>query len=162
MALITNPFQLVDVLIIVTSKSSIMKYLVILTLSVSFIFSSCTKIDSELLDEIQGEWVLDDISGGFTGAGAETSWDFVSIEDNTFELISSSDGVSAKMIIASGKIIVSNSTEDENLYDFNITETTIDDLGLEIDPEKIITIEDGKMNWISPCCDRFNYHFSKD
>ena len=104
---------------------------------------------------------MDEVSGGFSGAGTVASWNRVIIEDDTFELLSVPDGFPGSTKIASGNISTSSLEGIEDVYNFNITETTIDDLGIEIDPEKIVTLEDGKMNWNSPCCDRFNYHFSK-
>ena len=139
-----------------------MKYGIILIFSVTFLFTSCTKNESEMLDQIQGEWILDQISGGFTGAGTETSWNRVLIEDDSFELLSVPDGFPNSTTIASGNITSGSIEGIDEVFYFNLTETTIDDLGIEIDPEKIITVNGIKMDWNSPCCDRFNYHFSKN
>ncbi len=127
-----------------------MKYLMLLITSSILFFSSCTK---ELITGINGTWILESTSGTFSGGGINTAWNEVVIDEDTFDLLDE-EGES----VASGEIDI-ETINNEAYYYFNLTATTIDDLAIELDPEKFVTLSDNKMDWISPCCDRLNYHF---
>jgi len=121
---------------------------------------SCT-VDKELKEQLQGEWLLTNTSGGIAGTGFTAEWNIVKINDGEFELYN--DFTDALVLIASGEIQNKIETTEEEIFEFNVTSNELDEsLPLEQDSEKMIEIDGDKMTWIAPCCDRFSYHLEKN
>jgi hypothetical protein len=136
-----------------------MKGSILMLFAIGLFLTSCNKIEKDFEKQLQGEWELVSTSGGFTGAGISTEWDVVIFEDDTFDLITV-EGTETESY-ASGKITLTGDIMEDDLYNFDFDFVTVDDFGLDVDPEKIIEINQDSMDWISPCCDRINYHFIK-
>ena len=130
-----------------------MKYSIVL-LCLIFSLVSCRN-PGELIDQIQGEWTLTGTSGTVSGGGINTLWNEISIEDNSFDLINVDAITGQSEVIASGEFVDMGA----ELFDVRLSSTTIDDLAIELDPEKMISVTANQMDWASPCCDRINYHF---
>ena len=132
----------------------------LLVFAMIFVFASCSKnqVPSEA---IQGQWQLTETSGGFTGAGFTSQWNILQIDADEFKVFNDfNDDV---QLVATGTVIIkTDSEEEEDLYDFKVVENFADeDLQLQFDPEKTVVVDGSKMEWISPCCDRYNYHFDR-
>lgn len=132
----------------------------ILLFAVIFVFASCNK-NEDPSEVIQGQWQLTETSGGFSGAGFTSQWNILQIDADEFKVFNDfNDDI---QLVATGTVIVkTNSPEEEELYDFKVVENfTDEELPLEFDPEKTVVVDGSKMELISPCCDRYNYHLER-
>lgn len=136
-----------------------MKNTILIFAAVIVFSASCNTLEKDFQEQITGEWELVSTSGGFTGAGIDALWDNLKIEGANFELRKMGD--TDNEIIASGKIEDLNVNTGEEIYEFNFKDSSLENIALESDSEKIIEIDGEALNLFSPCCDRINYHLEK-
>lgn len=121
--------------------------------SISWI--SCEKSAvTEDVSGIKGTWTLVDVTGGITGGGYEAKFDAIRFDETTFDLLKN------KSSIYNGTYILTpnSSTPDT----FKITSaTTLADAFLNIKEKEIELDKSGKLFLNEPCCDLYNYEFSK-
>jgi hypothetical protein len=118
----------------------------------AFYFTSCEKssADTEQNDLI-GRWNLVKITGGITGGGYPAPFDAVEFKSSEFVLSK------AKALILQGSYTL-NSTKDT----LNITSGTSTTVYFPNEPKKSISIEKNeKLILRDPCCDLYEYEFSK-
>ncbi len=116
--------------------------------------------DSEVLNapytDIYGIWEIYDISGGLTGDGYEINFDYLEVKPfGIYGFINEDE------LIEFGKIVPTQDATNETdlLVEFTKDEESGSFFG---DPEKYIQFS-GKdtLHLMSPCCDRYNYHFER-
>jgi photosystem II stability/assembly factor-like uncharacterized protein len=116
-------------------------------------FYSNEIFDDKYLD-LYNTWVLTDISGGFIGSGYEVDYDYLIIDSIGIFKIFSNDSLQIF-----GKISILNQTEDELLISlesvYNTNQVSFSDM------TKYVMLSDDSLILMAPCCDRFDYHFTK-
>jgi hypothetical protein len=112
------------------------------------------EIFNQSLLGIYGQWKLYDISGGIHGGGHDLNFDFLSIKKYGIYAFIRDDN-----ILEFGRINIDNQTQES----LSITLNPHPDSEIFMhDAEKIITLQVNDTLFLdSPCCDRFNYHFSR-
>ncbi|MEE8341591.1 MAG: hypothetical protein V3R52_05800 [Candidatus Neomarinimicrobiota bacterium] len=115
--------------------------------------------NSEILNgqylNIYGKWKLIDVSGGITGDGHELNFDFLILKKyGIYGFVENDD------IIEFGKIFIDEQTNEILLVTL-IPDDNSD--AFMLDPKKYITFNgNDSLTLNSPCCDRYNYHFSRE
>jgi len=129
-----------------------MKNSIILLLILGLVsWISCEKSsDQEASNGLTGTWNLVAITGGIAGNGYQANFDAIHFDQGSFDLLKN------KAKIFSGTYTL-NAAADT----FKITSTAT-----EADPflnikEKKISTDKGNLILSEPCCDLYNYEFSK-
>ena len=104
---------------------------------------------------VYGKWKLIDVSGGITGDGHELNFDYFILKKyGIYGFVENDD------IIEFGKIFIDEQT-NEILMVTLIPDDNSD--AFMLDPKKYITFHgNDNLTLNSPCCDRYNYHFSRE
>jgi len=113
------------------------------------------EIFSEQYSKINGKWALYSVSGGFTGDGHKPNFEYFEVKEfGTYQFIGNDS------TLEYGRIQIEEQTEfglQVKLVSEQSTRSFI------FDPEKAVYfISADSMNLISPCCDRYNYHFVRE
>jgi hypothetical protein len=113
-----------------------------------------TEIFNQTFTEVYGNWKLYEVTGGIHGGGHDLNFDFLSIKKYGIYAFIKDDN-----ILEFGRIHIDDQTNESLSITFNPHPKS------EIfmyDSEKIITLQVNDTLFLdSPCCDRFNYHFSR-
>lgn len=133
------------------------RWLLCLTLAVSMIaFSACDKEeDDSLTDTLSGKWVLESVSGGFSGQGYDPGF-------NTLYFVNASE-----YRLLKGDSVLTNGTyalyekDQEDWIEFNPNPVSSFMLPFE-DPDKKVEADRSHLILSDPCCDQYVYHFNKD
>jgi len=116
---------------------------------------SCEKsADTDDLSGIEGTWNLVAITGGITGGGYQANFDAIRFDKTNFDLLKN------KTSIYNGTYVLTpNSTEPDS---FKITSAvTLADGFLNIKEKKFEKEKSGNLFLSEPCCDLYNYEFTK-
>lgn len=106
---------------------------------------------------INGIWKVIGTSGGFSGSGYTSDFNYLIIKPNGIFGIVRNDSV-----ITSGKIVIKNQSENELFVDLiSDTDPAKPGIGIVQDSEKYIQLHSDTLDLIAPCCDRFNTHFKR-
>ena len=112
----------------------------------------------ENIEDMKGNWTLTGTSGGITGGGYDAPFDNMEIDkDLNFTLFNGT------VKIAEGQIMEKESDQEYIFLEFDGTkETPTLWIDLIDDNEKYLRFEGhDKMDFIAPCCDRFNLNWEK-
>ena len=106
--------------------------------------------------KIYGKWKIYQISGGIHGNGYQPDFDYLEIKEYGIYGFVRND-----TLLEYGKIVptIQTSNELELKVDFEKDKNSD---SFFTDPEKYVVFNGADtLNLISPCCDRFNYHFKR-
>ena len=108
--------------------------------------------DGKYLD-IYNDWILKNISGGFSGNGYDADFDRMKIDSIGIFRIYRNDS-----LFIYGKITIVDQSDEELVITFDAD--TISGGICFFDMYKYIKIVDSALDLNAPCCDRYNYHFT--
>ena len=113
-----------------------------------------TEIFDEVYQTIYGKWKLNTISGGFTGNGYDPDFEYLNfVEYGIYQFIN------ADTLLEFGKIVIEEQLED------TLRISLQPDTGSTVffyDSEKYVELTGDDLDLVSPCCDRYNYHFTRE
>lgn len=104
--------------------------------------------------DLYGTWKLYAVSGGFSGTGHNLNFDYFKISEIGIYMFVRNDS-----ILEYGKVIINKQNDEALLITFDSDE----DSGVMMwDTEKYVELAGtDTLTLYSPCCDRYNYHFSR-
>jgi len=154
-----------------------MRYLIFSILSITILFTGCTKdttnpnsvgdyraqfdaipidryYDNDILSEnnleISGTWKFESSSGGFHGGGYTPDFDLLLLKPNAIFGIVRNDS-----LLATGKIELSQGSGQRLAFTFDSDSTDLS-TNLMFDPYKFPTVINDTLTLLSDCCDRFD------
>lgn len=125
------------------------------TLLVMTVFISCDNKSNEqkdAKDDLVGVWNLQSITGGFAGTGYPANFTDVEFKSNNTYRINNQDE-------AKGEGSYSLTTVDDQLM-LQMTPNDTTKIGFE-EHEKTVVYDGDKLILSDPCCDLFQYEFTK-
>jgi hypothetical protein len=126
-----------------------------LLLLLSIFILSCT--DEETKNGIEGTWKLTSTSGTITGAGIKTDWNKLIVSDKSVSFYKDNS------LVEEGSVTYTHdNTKDIHKVKFSFSNKISNVIDLKSDPEKIFKITKGKLDLISDCCDRVDYHLEEE
>lgn len=130
------------------------KFLALIAL-VAFTTWACDQKDDATPEqnEIVGKWKLDRISGGFTGGGYTADWNTLEMNANLTYRRLQNDTLRYE-----GTYVLQDK-DGKTVIDFKPSATP-SNAPFE-DQDKEVTLEKGKLILNDPCCDLYQYEFSK-
>ena len=111
------------------------------------------EIFSDKYLDIYNNWMLTDITGGFSGEGYEADFDYMTIDSIGIFRIYRNDS-----LFIYGKITIEDQNDDQLLATFD-ADTLTGDILFD-DMQKYVLIDSNSLILYAPCCDRYNYHFT--
>lgn len=114
-----------------------------------------SEIFTNQYQSIYGKWKLNGVSGGFSGGGHELNFDFLEIKEFGIYGFIRNDS-----LIEYGKIVIDEPTNNYLKIVFDFDDNTEQLMWDAVKIVRLYGIDTLFLN--SPCCDRYNYHFSRE
>ena len=118
-------------------------------------FWACDQKDDASPDqnEVVGKWKLEDISGGFVGSGYDANWNYLELKaDLTYRRLQNGN-------LAYQGTYAIQKKDGKTFIDFK-SSPALSNSPFE-DQEKEAVFEKDQLTLSDPCCDLFQYEFSK-
>lgn len=121
-----------------------------------FAFSACDNEENDpLTDSLSGKWVLESVSGGFSGNGYDPGFTTLYFVNATEYRLLKGDSLLTKGAYSLFK------KDQEDWIEFNPNPISSFVLPFE-DPDKKVEVHASHLVLSDPCCDLFEYHFDKE
>ncbi len=131
----------------------IMKNAIFISFLTILTFACSKSNDTQTTNPLSGTWNLVSVTGGIAGKGYPANFDAIKFDDQSFDLVKSKSSIY--------KGTYSTTPDQVNPTAFNITSSEESADYFLLRKTKTIHFEKDKLILSDPCCDLYNYEFTK-